>query len=259
MPRALFLLLCMLLALPGRADDAAARGLALMQEAHARDRGWSDARAELEMVLANSQGEESRRSLRIDSFEVDGDGDLSLAVFDSPRDIKGTALLSHTHILAADDQWLFLPALKRVKRIASANKSGPFVGSEFAYEDLSSREVEKYTYRWLRDEAHAGRQCFVIEAVPTYPHSGYTRQVLWLDQDIYRPLRIDFHDRKDSLLKTLEASEHTQYLDRHWRPARMHMHNHQTGKSTELRWRNYQFKLGLTIRDFDQNRLQRMR
>jgi hypothetical protein len=255
----LLVLLIVLGAPPGHADDAAERGLVLMQEAHSRDAGWGDARAELEMILKNSQGEQSRRELRIDSFEIEHDGDLSLAVFDAPRDIKGTAFLSHTHVLTADDQWLFLPALKRVKRIASANKSGPFVGSEFAYEDLSSREVEKYTYRWLRDEPHDGRPCSVIEARPTYPHSGYTRQVVWLDQDIHRPLRIDFYDRKDSLLKTLTAADHNQYRERHWRPARMHMLNHQTGKSTELLWRNYQFKLGLTKRDFDQNRLKRMR
>jgi hypothetical protein len=241
-----------------RADDAS-KGLALMQQADARDRGWVDARAELEMILRNRQGQESRRSLRIDSLEVAGDGDKSLTVFDSPRDIKGTAFLSFTHALSADEQWLFLPALKRVKRIASANKSGPFVGSEFAYEDITSQEVAKYTYRYLRDDRIDDRAVFVIEAHPAYANSGYTREIVWLDQTMYQPLKVEYFDRKNAALKVLELSEHQLYLDRYWRPGRMHMRNLQNGKSTELRWTNYGFQIGLDARDFDQNTLKRAR
>jgi len=241
------------------AETAEEKGLAIIEEADRRDAGWVDATASLEMTLRNAQGQESVRALRIKSLEVEGDGDKSLSVFDAPKDIKGTALLSYTHALTPDDQWLYLPALKRVKRIASANKSGPFVGSEFAYEDLTSQEVEKYTYKWLRDEALEGRPCFVIEAYPVYENSGYTRQVVWLDQEMYRPLRIDYYDRKDALLKTLTASEWTQYLGQYWRPGRMLMENHQTAKSTELRWFDYQFKTGLSDRDFDQDTLKRTR
>ena len=104
------------------------------------------------MVLRNKQGQESRRQLHIKVLEVADDGDKSLTVFDEPRDVKGTALLTHAHKQEADDQWLYLPALKRVKRISSSNKSGSFMGSEFAYEDMSAQEVEKFTYRYLRDE-----------------------------------------------------------------------------------------------------------
>lgn len=241
------------------AETPEAHGLALMQNADQRDRGWVDARADLRMILRNRQGQESERQLHIENLEVEGDGDKSLSIFDAPRDIKGTALLSFTHALVPDEQWLYLPALKRVKRIASANKSGPFVGSEFAYEDLTSQEVEKYSYRWLRDEVREGRQTAVIEAHPAYPHSGYTRQIIWLDTTIHRPLVIEYYDRKNTLLKTLTASGHTLHLDTYWRPARMHMLNHQTGKSTELLWTNYAFRLGLDARDFDQNRLKRSR
>ena len=78
-------------------------------------------------------------------------------VFDEPRDVKGTAMLTYSHILEPDEQWMFLPALKRVKRISSVNKSGPFMGSEFAFEDFSGQEVGKYSYLWLRDEACGDR------------------------------------------------------------------------------------------------------
>ena len=259
MRRLPMIVLIALLPLELLAETAAEKGLAVFVEAERRDSGWVDARADLEMILRNQQGQESRRTLRIDTLEVIGDGDKSLTVFDAPRDIKGTAFLSYTHALKPDDQWLFLPALKRVKRIASANKSGPFVGSEFAYEDITSQEVAKYTYQWLRDETLDGRPCFVVEAHPAYENSGYTRQIVWLDKAMYQPLRIEYYDRKNAALKTLTFSGHQQYLDRYWRPARMLMHNLQTGKSTTLEWANYRFKNGLEERDFDQNTLKRAR
>ena len=143
-------------------------------------------RAEMEMTLRNRQGQESIRKIRTSTLEVDADGDKSLTISDQPRDVKGTAFLSFTHSLVPDEQWLFLPALKRVKRISSANKSGPFMGSEYAYEDITSDEIEKYAYKWLRDEAVEGRDAFVIERIPQYEHSGYTRQIAWIDKEMYR-------------------------------------------------------------------------
>ena len=101
------------------------------------------------------------------------------------------------------------------------------------------------------------REAFVIEETPAYEYSGYTRRVVWLDKTMYQPLKVEFYDRKNALLKTLIASEYTQYLDRYWRAGRMQMTNHQSGKSTELLWRDYQFRQGLTDRDFDQNTLKR--
>lgn len=241
------------------AETPEEKGLAIVQEADTKDQGWVDSTAEMQMILKNKQGETSERSIRIKNLEVQGDGDKSISVFDAPKDIKGTAFLSFTHATAADDQWLYLPALKRVKRIASANKSGPFVGSEFAYEDLSSQEVEKYTYKYIRDDALDGRDVFVVEAYPVYENSGYTRQVVWIDKAMYQPIKIEYFDRKNSALKTLTGTDWNQYLDKYWRPGRMEMLNHQTGKSTTLLWNNYAFKTGLIDRDFDKATLKRTR
>ena len=235
------------------------KGLAIAEEMDRRDRGWKDQRADLVMTLRNRQGQESRRALRISTLEVDGDGDKSLTVFGSPRDVKGTAFLSFTHATKPDDQWLYLPALKRVKRISSRNKSGSFMGSEFAYEDISSQEVEKYRYKWLRDETIDGKKTMVVEYYPEYENSGYTRQVVWIDSEILRVLKTEFYDRKDALLKTLTMGDYRQYADRFWRAGVMHMVNHQTGKSTEIQWSDYQFGTGLSERDFDRNALKRVR
>ena len=186
-------------------------------------------------------------------------GDKSLAVFDRPADIKGTALLTFTHKEGDDDQWLYLPALKRVKRISSSNQSGPFMGSEFAYEDLTSQEIEKYTYKYIGDDAVEGQDCHVIDRHPVHPKSGYTRQTMWLSKSMGQPVKIDYYDRKNALLKTYTASDFQLYKDKHWRPAAMHMVNHQTGKSTTLLWQNLRFGTGLTERDFDQSSLSRSR
>jgi hypothetical protein len=244
---------------PVIADEAADKGMTIAIKVDQQDQGWGDMKASLEMTLKNSQGQESRRQLRLSSLEMVDDGDKTLTLFDSPRDITGTALLSYTHALKPDDQWLYLPALKRIKRIASANKSGPFVGSEFAYEDLTSNELPKYHYRWLRNDELEQRAVHVLEETPAYEYSGYTRRVVWIDQARLQPLKVEFYDRKNALLKTLTLSDYHQYLDRYWRASSMTMVNHQTNKSTVLTWSQYTFKSGLTERDFDQATLQRVR
>ncbi len=235
------------------------RGLEIVTEADRRDTGFGDSQAGMVMILRNRAGDESTRQLRVSTLEVSGDGDRSLTIFDHPADVSGTAFLSYTHALDADDQWLYLPALKRVKRITSKNKSGPFMGSEFAFEDLTSPEIQKYHYKYLRNEKLDGRDTYVIERSPAYENSGYTRLVTWLDQQMYQPLKVEFYDRKDALLKTLMLDNYKQYLDRYWRANRMTMVNHQTDKSTELTWNDYRFKTGLTERDFDQSSLMRAR
>ncbi len=252
-------LLLTLLPMVAQAETPQEKGLAIALEADRRDSGWQNQTASLKMVLRNRHGQESVRQIRNKALEVDGDGDKSLNIFDSPRDIKGTAFLSYTHALKPDEQWLYLPALKRVKRISSNNKSGPFMGSEFAYEDFTSQEVEKYRYQYIRDEALDGRDTFVIERYPIYKYSGYTRLLTWLDKEMYQPLKVEFYDRKKSLLKTLTLSDHQQYLGQYWRPNQMRMVNHQTKKSTDLNWTDYHLRTGLNSRDFDRNSLKRAR
>lgn len=241
------------------AETAEEKGLAIATEADKRDTGFTDFTANMVMELRNKQGDVSTRTIRIQTLEVEGDGDKSLSIFDEPADVKGTAFLTYSHAIKPDEQWLYLPALKRVKRINSKNKSGPFMGSEFAYEDLASQEIEKYTYKYIRDEKLNGVDCFVLERYPAYEHSGYTRQLAWINKDRYVAEKVEFYDRKNDLLKTLVNKDYHQYLDQYWRPHTMLMENHQTGKSTLLSWENYQFKTGLEDKDFSRNSLKRAR
>ncbi len=209
------------------------------------------------MVLRDNKGRERRRTLRAKTLERENDGDWSLTIFDQPADVKGTAMLTYSHGLDPDDQWLYLPALKRIKRISSKNRSGPFMGSEFAFEDMSDFMIEKYSYRYLRDEPCGQLTCYVSEWIPAYEHSGYSRIEVWHDQQEYREQKVEFFDRRRNRLKTLMVSDYHLYNDRFWRPHSLEMSNHRTGKSTLLKYSDIVLGVGLTERDFDKNSLKR--
>ena len=238
--------------------DPVAKGNAIAKETERRDSGFHDYIAHAEMVLKQKDKELSRRAFNTKVLEVEGDGDESVNIFSSPKDLAGTAILIHAHGLKPDDQWLYLPAIKRVKRISTRSKSGPFVGSEFAYEDISTWVPEKYTYRFLQDDKVDENDCFKVENTPAYADSGYSKLHEWVDTKIFRPRKIDYYDRKGDLLKTLTFDGYKMYQGAYWRPAKMVMVNHQTGRSTELLWNEYEFNTGLTASDIAQSKLSSM-
>ena len=184
----------------GRADSSPEEaGLKIATEARERQKGFGNFTASLAMVLRNKRGQESRREIRLKVIEVEDDGDRTMFVFDRPRNVKGTAFLVHAHKTESDEQWLYLPARKRVKRISSSNQSGSFMGSEFSYEDMGATEVEKYTHRFLRDEPCGDLECTVSERIPVGRNSGYSRQLVWLDRDELRTMQIQYFDRRGGI------------------------------------------------------------
>lgn len=239
--------------------SAEARGKAVAEEAYLRDRGFGDEEATLTMNLQDARGRERSRQMRFRTLERDNEGDWMIAVFDNPADVRGTASLTHSKALEPDDQWLFLPATNRVRRIASNNKSTPFMGSEFSFEDLSDQQVEKYSYKYLREEACGELTCHVVEQYPAYEHSGYSRLVMWYDNSEYRTHKVEYYDRRERLLKTLTMTEYSQFLDKYWRPMHLEMLNHQTSNRTLLTYSGYKFRVGFSERDFDVNALRNIR
>ena len=235
------------------------KGLRISRAADAQEKGFGDSTAHMTMVLRDRQGRESQRQMRFKVLEVDDDGDKSLFVFDQPRDIQGTALLIHAHINTADDQWLYLPALKRVKRINSSKRSGSFMGSEFSYEDMAKPEVDEYTHTYLRDEPCGELTCTVIEQVPLDKHSGYSRKLVWQDILELRVWKMELYDRRNSHLKTLTFEDYNRYLDKFWRADVQTMENHLTGASTVLEWADYRFRNQLDDSEFTKPALRRIR
>ena len=256
----LSLLAALLLGASGAVFAAEDKGFDIAARSDRTDLGFSDSEVDLQMILRNAAGQESKRSLRIATLEKldESVGDKSLVVFDTPRDIEGTALLSHAKILDADDQWLYLPALKRVKRISSSNKSGPFVGSEFAFEDFTAIELNKFDYTWVGEEPCGDLTCDVLERTPRYENSGYTKQVSWIDQADFQLRKVEFYDRRGDLLKVLELNDYRSY-EGIWRAHRLSMSNVQTNKQTDLLYGDYTFGTGLAENDFVKGRLSRLR
>lgn len=240
--------------------SGAERGLEIAKESGKRETGFVDNTADVQMTLRDKNGKESVRQMRSWTLEVQDDGDKSVIMFRKPKDVQGTAMLTHSHKTGGDDQWMYLPAIKRVKRISSANKSGSFMGSEFSYEDLGSPEIEKYHYKYLKDSPCGnGRQCFVNERKPVDSHSQYSKQEVYVDKETYRPEQIKFYDRKGALLKTLTFTGYKKYNGKFWRAAKMNMVNAQTGKSTTLDWSHFKFEKGLKSRFFTKRNLKQIR
>ena len=246
---------------PISASTPAEQGFDIAARSDRTDLGFGDSRVELQMILRNAAGQQATRSLEIATLEKPDEnvGDKSLVLFGTPRDIEGTALLSHAKILDPDDQWLFLPALKRVKRIASSNKSGPFVGSEFAFEDFTAIELNKFDYRYIGTETCGAYQCDVLERQPLYENSGYSKQMAWVDQDAFQIRKVEFYDRRGDLLKVLELGDYRQYDNGVWRAHKLSMENVQTNKQTDLIYQDYAFNVGIADKDFVKGRLSRLR
>jgi len=242
-------------AIAGPSDS---KGLEIARRAEKKRTGYHDFGAEMRMTLKSGGSDAGLCRMKFTSLEINGDGDRELVTFSEPGDVKGTSLLTYSHKQGNDDQWLFLPALERVKRVASTNKSGSFMGSEFAYEDLTYEVLARYTYKYVRREKCEFGTCDVIEQIPTYENSGYTRTEVWYDTKEQREVRIDYFDRKNSLLKTYKTSGWKRY-GRYWKPQRMEMNNVQNGNTSVLEWSDIRFSLGLAARDFDTNSLKRVR
>ena len=159
---------------PVFADDGG-RGLEISKDRKTRDTGWGDSQANMTMILRNAQGEESKRKMRLKNFEILDDGDKGLTIFDEPKDVSGTTFLSFSHIETADDQWLYLPALRKVKRIATNSKEGPFLGTDFSFADIERMRLADYVYTLKEEKENIS----VIEAKTENglenPRTGYSQ------------------------------------------------------------------------------------
>jgi len=212
--------------------------------------GFESAVAQTEMTLINASGQRSVRDLEMKTLEGEN-GDKTISTFLSPADVKGTKTLTHEHTERDDDQWLYLPALKRVKRIASRNKSGSFMGSEFSYEDIGNQNYQKFTYSGEAQEVDLnGIKCYKSIRVPKDDNSGYTKQIMWVDKEKFLLQKIEYYDRKKELLKTAIFSDHKQ-IEGVWRVGKIIMTNHQNDKSTILIWKEDKIKAGLSDAEFN--------
>ena len=211
---------------------------------------FEDSKSKMTMTLINANGQTKIRKMQSITLELDG-GDKSLMEFLSPADVKGTKFLKYEHLKRDDDQWLYLPALKRVKRISSKNKSGAFMGSEFSYEDISSFNIDKYDYKNADafESTLNGKDVYVVERFPNYKYSGYTKQVSYIDKQSFLILQVDYYDRKKSLLKSAYFSDY-KFIDGIYRNGKIQMKNFSNSKESILTWDEETIKNALSNKDF---------
>ncbi len=230
--------------------------LEIAQKADKTTDGFKSSISKTEMTLVNASGQKSVRELLMKTLEGEN-GDKTISTFLSPADVKGTKVLGHEHIDRDDDQWLYLPALKRVKRIASRNKSGSFMGSEFSYEDIGNQNYQKYTYTGEPQTVMLdGIECYKGERVPKDKNSGYTKQISWVDTKDFLIQKVEYYDRKEELLKTATFSDYKR-KDGVWRVGKIEMKNHQNDKATILIWKEDKIKVGLSDKDFNKRELKK--
>lgn len=239
------------------AETAEQKGERIAREMEKQNEGFVGESSKMEMVLIDAYGAKTVRIMDGKTKEVAGDGDKSLSVFLNPQDVKGTKMLTHSHKSDDDDQWLYLPSLRRVKRISSSSKSASFMGSEFSYEDLGSQEVEKYNYKFLNEETQGKDKIWVLERVPK-KDSGYSKMKLWISQTYFNPVKIEYYDRKGELLKTAEFKDFKVYTvkgKKLYRASIIDMKNVQTKKESVITWSDRKLGVAFSDKDFSQERL----
>lgn len=224
-------------------------GLELAQRSYETMTGYKSSIAHTTMLLKNGQEQTNKRELEIRRLE-DKDGDSSLITFLYPNDIKGTKLLSQEQVGEEDKQWLYMPALRRVKRIASNNKSGSFMGSEFSYEDIASQHFQKYNYQEKVQKIDKDSQeYFELVRFPKESSSAYSKQILYIDTKTYLPVFGIYYDKDARIFKEISFLEYTQYGSL-FRIKKMQMKNLLNNKSTLLVWDEEKIEAGLGEKDF---------
>ena len=219
--------------------------------------------AKTKMTLINKKGKKRVRDVARyektypDKSELDK---KSLIFFEYPPDVRGTGLLllTYTDIDKDDDRWLYLPALKKIRRIAGESKNDYFMGTDFTYDDMGSRDVDEDTHKLIGEEDIDGQKCFKIESIPKDKDYMYSRKIAWVIPDKWVMLKVEFYDRHGELLKILKASD-IRNIDNIWTTFKLHMNNLTKNHQTVIDIMELDYSMDMEDAIFTQTTLQRGR
>ncbi|MDH4120835.1 MAG: outer membrane lipoprotein-sorting protein [Deltaproteobacteria bacterium] len=250
-----------LTAQPARADDPKARKI--MEQVRDRDDG-ATASSDMEMVLIDKRGNQRVRAVRT-YRRKEGKDKHSIMFFLSPADVKGTGFLTYDYDQEKkdDDQWLYLPALKKTKRIASGDKSGSFMGSDMNYSDMTTPNLNDFDYTLVKEEDVDGQKTWRIEAVPrnetVMDETGYSKRVIWVRQDNFMVIRSVGYIYKSEDMKFMQVVK-LEKIDGVWAPVEMHVATKRgadTLHQTILRFTNIHHNKPLPAEMFTQRKLEK--
>lgn len=229
-----------------------------------KDRPDGDTRqSELVMQLINKRG--SVRERKITSYAIDVGKDKkdrkSVMFFQYPNDVKGTGFLTWDYNSAdkEDDKWLYLPAMKKTRRISgSSAKTEYFMGSDFTYDDMGQRDVDEDVHKLLGEETLEGHKCWKLESVPVDKRSIFCKKIAWIRQDCLLPVKVEYYDKMGKLHRLLQLSLITQ-VQGYWVAQKLHMTNVQTGHQTILEIKNPKYNLPMEEGKFNVTTLEKGR
>lgn len=254
------LLVSFIASICGMAASEELTGLQIMERNEEQNKG-DDEFNETSMRLINKRGQERRRKLEYYKKTDKDDNEKILICFLEPADVKGVGLLTIEHTDRDDDQWLYLPALKKVRRISSSDQGDSFMGTDYTYEDIRSEKVDKHNYEVIGNEVFDGHDCYLIEALPATEEqkkdSGYSKRVIWMRKDIFLMLRVKYYNRKGEHFKTEVRKDIVEAAPNLYRPNFMEMKNHKTGHTTQITFDERKINSGLPDKLFTERTLKR--
>jgi outer membrane lipoprotein-sorting protein len=213
-----------------------------------------DSMADATFTLINKDGQQRvRKTFGTTKLQQNGIDNMRMTRFLSPPDVKGTVSLLIEHADRDDDIWIYLPALKKVRRLVANDKKDSFMGTDFTYADVIGYKVSEWSYKLLKVEMVDGQACYVIEALPkseaVKSSNGYSKRVSWLRKDNLLAVKVDYWDEAGQLLKTSTFSD-IQLVDQKrgkWQAMRLEASNVQTGHRTVIKFDN--FKANQHVKD----------
>jgi outer membrane lipoprotein-sorting protein len=241
---------------PGILNAQNLTGKEIMEKVYYRDEG-EDRKGNLTMTLVNSRGDKRVRELR--QFYKDfGDTEKKIMFFLSPADVRNTSFMnwSYDDESKDDDQWIYLPALQKVKRISSDSKDDYFMGSDFTYDDLGERHPNEDTHELLRTETLNGEECYVVESTPKESGYMYSRTVSWIIKDKWIGLKKEFYDEDGDFLKTLQVKDYDQ-IKGFWTILHSVMKNDQKDHKTIMEYKDVEINTGIPDRYFTERMMTR--
>jgi hypothetical protein len=217
----------------------------------------TDSRQDATFHLINAQGQERVRETTGETKLVPGTTDnRRIVIFNAPADIRGTKTLLIEHSGGDDDIWIYLPAMKKVRRLVANNKKDSFVGTDFSYGDVIGYRVEDWNHTLLREETAAGTDCWVIQSTPKSARvgevSGYSKRISWIDKRSYVAVKSEVYDAQGALLKRL-AQDDIREVDPNnhkWQAMRVSAENIQTGHKTIIELKNFKANVGVSDAEF---------
>jgi outer membrane lipoprotein-sorting protein len=231
-------------------------GMQVIENVYNRPTG-EDQEADLTMTLINSRGDKRVREIK-QYLKDFGDMEKKIMFFVSPADVRNTSFMNWSYDKAGkdDDQWIYLPALKKVKRISSDSKSDYFMGSDFTYDDLGDRHPSSDTHKILREEIIDGEDCYVVESIPKEEEYMYSKTITWIIKDKWIGKKKEFYDEDEELLKTLTVKEVEKIKD-YFVITISEMHNVQKDHTTKMELKNVKIDTGIADNKFTERIMKR--